>query len=60
MYYKDQLPLKIKDIFTENAPVNPYTTRGGKFWNDILRNIDSNNNNLCNTATSKFVFGGYF
>ena len=27
---KDQLPLKIKDIFTTNESVNPYNTRGGK------------------------------
>ena len=31
LYYKDQLPLKIKDIFTTNESVNPYNTRGGKF-----------------------------
>ena len=30
LYYKDQLPLKIKDIFTKNESVNPYNTRGGK------------------------------
>ena len=30
LYYKDQLPLKIKDIFTTNESVNPYNTRGGK------------------------------
>ena len=26
LYYKDQLPLKIKDIFTTNESVNPYNT----------------------------------
>ena len=31
LYYKYQLPLKIKDIFTTNEAVNPYNTRGGKF-----------------------------
>ena len=30
LYYKDQLPLKIKYIFTTNESVNPYNTRGGK------------------------------
>ena len=30
LYYKDQLPLKIKDICTTNESVNPYNTRGGK------------------------------
>ena len=30
LYYKDQLPLKIKDIFTTNESVNPYNTRSGK------------------------------
>ena len=30
LYYKDQLPLKIKDIFTTNESVNLYNTRGGK------------------------------
>ena len=30
LYYKDQLPLKIKDIFTANEFVNPYNTGGGK------------------------------
>ena len=30
LYYKDQLPLKIKDIFTRNESVNPYNTRGGR------------------------------
>ena len=30
MYYKDQLPLKIKYIFTTNESVDPYITRGGK------------------------------
>ena len=26
LYYKDQLPLKIKDIFTTNESFNPYNT----------------------------------
>ena len=30
LYYKDQLPLKIKYIFTTNESVNLYNTRGGK------------------------------
>ena len=30
LYYKDQLPLKIKDICTTNESVDPYNTRGGK------------------------------
>ena len=30
LYHKDQLPLKIKDIFTTKESVNPYDTRGGK------------------------------
>ena len=30
LYYKDQLPLKIKDIFTANESVNPYNMGGGK------------------------------
>ena len=30
LYYKDQLPLKIKDIFTTNESVNLYNTRRGK------------------------------
>ena len=30
LYYKDQLPLKIKYIFTPNGSVNPHNTRGGK------------------------------
>ena len=30
LYYKDQLPLKIKDIVTTNESVNRYNTRGGK------------------------------
>ena len=29
-YYKDQLPLKIKDSFTTNESVNLHNTRGGK------------------------------
>ena len=30
LYYKHELPLKIKDFFTTNESVNPYNTRGGK------------------------------
>ena len=30
LYYKDQLPLKIKYIFTTNECAQPYNTRGGK------------------------------
>ena len=30
LYYKDQLPLKIKYIFTTNESVNPCNRRGGK------------------------------
>ena len=30
MSCKDQLPLKIKDIFTTNESVKSYNTRGGK------------------------------
>ena len=30
LYYKDQLPLKSKYIFTTNESVNSYNTRGGK------------------------------
>ena len=30
LYYKDQLPLKIKNIFTTNECAHPYNTRGGK------------------------------
>ena len=30
LYYKDQLPLKIKDIFTTNESVNQCNIRGGK------------------------------
>ena len=30
LYYMDQLPLEIKDIFTTNESVNPYNTRSGK------------------------------
>ena len=30
LYYKDQLPLKIKYIFTTNESVSPYNTRDGK------------------------------
>ena len=30
LYYMDQLPLEIKDIFTTNESVNPYHTKGGK------------------------------
>ena len=30
LYYKDQLPLKLKDIFSTNESINPYNTRGGK------------------------------
>ena len=30
LYYKDQLPWKIKDIFTTNESVNLYNIRGGK------------------------------
>ena len=30
LYYKDQLPLKIKDIFAKYESVNQYNTRGGK------------------------------
>ena len=35
LYYKDQLPLKIKYIFTTNESVNPYNTKGGKLLKSI-------------------------
>ena len=32
LYYMDQLPSEIKDIFTTNESVNPYNIRGGKLF----------------------------
>lgn len=30
LYYEDQVPLKVKDIFTTNESINLYNTRVGK------------------------------
>ena len=39
LYYKDQVPLKIKDIFSTNESVNPYNTRGGKLL--FIRHVNT-------------------